>query len=763
MPPIKVLEMAVRVLLEDMISTGSKKAAAALKSLDEVVKKSNKDQKQSAEDLIKANQKVVSSYLAGQHAVQEEARQAQSEWRRQQFKGRSLLEISQTAVVASAAVMGLMTKAATDYIANAKVGTEVTYEWKAATRSLQESYARVGATIAQEALPTLQLAASVAGKVSTFVAAHPELVKAALSATGVVLAVSTLALIAAKGFRLYADLGYILATNAEVAAAAVYAAATKEFEGSVATYATVTAARIAADKIAVAQGGLKVVGEAVTGGAITGGAVAGASTTGGLSIVSAAIASAAGVAALAVSALAPPLAILAVELWYVNKHSIDLGASLKGLTTILVAGVGSAFGGLWNSIKNGTPLVDEVGNSFDDLMIKVGKFMGLVGAKKEAPVDKYYEFAAANLDAWKDYQKQLLETTTQYAKQRAQIEEQYEKQRTDIVAQYAKQRMEADDNYNLKTFRAYRDFQQNESEIERSYYEDRIKAARDNSQKLLEMEQDHQIEMRRDLEDHELTQRDLLESRNGLEMLREDERYEIERQRKEEDYLLEVERVNKAAAQKLRDNEREFALERAQRKAAFDQRMTDQWQDFQIERARSIAEEALRLKELKDTHDRQLITLQKTYEEQLATIETAFRDRLRLLDNAILGDYAAVQDAAATMTLNFRNWLARVAGTFVDNDNDRGGGNAAGGYVGFGQHNVGEEGYEFILSHRTTKLAEQRIGNRLTQANILGGSSRSYVDNRTIQFFGMTEADRAAIRRDQYAISLEVLQEAMAS
>ena len=37
----------------------------------------------------------------------------------------------------------------------------------------------------------------------------------------------------------------------------------------------------------------------------------------------------------------------------------------------------------------------------------------------------------------------------------------------------------------------------------------------------------------------------------------------------------------------------------------------------------------------------------------------------------------------------------------------------------------------------------------------------TYDDRRTLQFFGMTEADRANIRRDMYAVSKEVFAEAM--
>jgi hypothetical protein len=725
-----------------------------------------------------ARLKAHEARLKALKTEQAQMQRVQTEMRRIQFVGRGFVEISQTIAIASGAAMAVMVKAAADYIKNAKASTDTTRSWKIETSSLAQSYSRIGSTIATQALPYLQKAADLAEGMASFLEKHPRLAGGALTATGVVLAVSTLALIASKGFRIYADYQYIIATSNELKAAAAYQKATLEFDAGVASFAESVAAFVGATTVnkaaAAAWGGVVVsrVAKGLLSGPtqplLTGAAI------GSMPLLTGPVAT--GIPLLiaklgglgpVIGTILPPLGlllaalgILGFELNEVKKQNIDLGKTTKQLAVSGLAGLGGMFAAIFGAIKMGYPDMKKGQEVFEGLMVSLGRLFGVV----DKPVNfgaYVQDFATKNLEMWRSYQKEITDATTQYAKQRAQIEQDYEKQRTDIVRQYAEQRAQAEEDYNISLSRAYRDFQQGENQTERDYYEGRLKAARDYSQKLLEMEEDHQIEMRRMLEDHELTQQQLLESRDGMAMIREDQRYELERQRKEEDYAKEVARYSEETALRLRENEKQFAKERAQRLAAFQQRMADQATDYALQAQRAKEAQEERLAALRDEHDNKLAEIDASYKEQLKTLEKAFRERLIALDQAILGDLKTVQDGIQIEIDAFSDYIMRVANSVADALNGSAIKKAVGGYASYGKYILGEQGTEFILTSSTTKALEQSMGGRLTQGAVLSGGRGGYVDNRTFYFNDVTEETRAAIRRDMFKVAQNVFAEGM--
>lgn len=52
-----------------------------------------------------------------------------------------------------------------------------------------------------------------------------------------------------------------------------------------------------------------------------------------------------------------------------------------------------------------------------------------------------------------------------------------------------------------------------------------------------------------------------------------------------------------------------------------------------------------------------------------------------------------------------------------------GGYRASGGYAGFGNYRLGEQGYEFVLDHTTTKMWESALGGSLTQGALRSGTA----------------------------------------
>jgi len=751
-----------------------------------------------------AAQAAATQNLKDLKRMETQANRTQSEWRRLQFASRSMGEVFTIIGAAAGAVFLGGFALASKYVAGVKASTATVREWRVQLDRVKTSQDRVGAAFADAFLPLLQKAADLADTVVTFVESNPQIIRAALNSAGVILALSAIGIAATKGFKIYADIGYTLATAKQVAAgAAMEAAAAQQL---VAAQEMVVAANTMVTGIPA--------GAAGAAGIAAGGAGAIAGGAGALAVGTAAIAQ--GYRLNSAGRL-----ISSVSGRYVTAaQGMEANVGMEGLGGLGGGGVLGFlkslplyfFGAMKDTFSEaemaqmaenaktyhprqpGESMSDYLKKSwedtggwpgfFDKLMGKTRPYAGAVdvatgervsaygglstGAATTATMGYTDLFAKQNVQLYTDWQKQITDATTAYAKQRASVEKQYEKERTDTVTTYAKQRAEAEENYTLDVSRSWRDFIQSENESVQNYYNARLKAAKDYSEKLRRMEEDHQIEMRRDLEDHDLRQQSLLEARDGMAMIREDQAYELARQRKEEDFALEIGRISTETAAQLRENEARFAAERAQRRAAFLQQMADRAQDFKLQMARSKAEEAIRLKELEETHNEQVAEMAEAYREQLSTLEEAFRARLRLIDQAILGDYSAVQSTVVKMTSAFRAWLASAAASLTPTTVPPSRRRAGGGYVDFGQFTMGEQGREFVLNNRSTQLAERNIGGSLSQERILaamGGSSGRgggvYSDHRTIQFTGITEADRAAIRRDMYDVTQEVLVEAM--
>jgi hypothetical protein len=359
-------------------------------------------------------------------------------------------------------------------------------------------------------------------------------------------------------------------------------------------------------------------------------------------------------------------------------------------------------------------------------------------------------FAKTNVGLYVAWQDQVTATTEEYGKRRVEIEENYESQRVQVQQDYAQQSFRTQMAFQESTSRTIRDFITNESEVEADYYERRKKTAADFGEDALRAEQDHQREMRKLLEDHNDKVEGFAATRDALGYAREMRDYERKRRDAEEEYAIEQSRKNKDFATTLRDNEKQFARERAQRLAQFRQRIIDAQEDNATQAAYAAADHAATMAKMAQDHIDELAQLKTTYDDQIKMLETSFQARLRILDAAIFGDLAAVEATAAKNTAAFRAYIASAALSFgmaapaIKQPLNR---RAGGGYVGYGQYWLGENGSEFVLSNISTRLAETSLGGNLTQEKLIAalmGSGRGggYNDQRTMQFNGMTAADR---------------------
>jgi hypothetical protein len=153
-----------------------------------------------------------------------------------------------------------------------------------------------------------------------------------------------------------------------------------------------------------------------------------------------------------------------------------------------------------------------------------------------------------------------------------------------------------------------------------------------------------------------------------------------------------------------------FKVQREQRIAEFQQRMKDEAEDFARRRQLAQREHAQALTELQSQYNRERIQRREAFNQRMqdliAELQYEYKLKKEFTDAEIayiLGAINAVRSQVATTT----------------------GGRASGGYVSNGLYSVGERGYEYVLSHDTTRKLEDAFGGQLSQDKLLAALSGS--------------------------------------
>ena len=196
------------ILIKFLVDTAAKKGTAA--AIDELIKQ-------------------IDSFEKSIEGAKRSARELKN-------VSKEVAQASREAFLIGTAITGGIFAAANQYVKNAKEATAVTIAWKAAQDQLNESGTRIGAILAEEALPLLERAAVIADKVAGFVEQHPEIVSAALNTGLVVASLGAVGIAVSKGIRLYADVAYLVAVAKEAQGFAMFDAAVNKFLGGVSTF-----------------------------------------------------------------------------------------------------------------------------------------------------------------------------------------------------------------------------------------------------------------------------------------------------------------------------------------------------------------------------------------------------------------------------------------------------------------------------------------------------------------------------------------------
>lgn len=631
--------------------------------------------------------------------------------------------VSKLSLATGTALVGGILGFANKYVANAKVATAETIAWKAAQDDLNRSGERIGAVLAKEALPLLKQVTELTKGAASFVETHPEAIRAALETGKILIGLGAIGLLVSKGVKLVADAKYLLTIPVQLEAARLQdRAAEKQLE----------AALLRA----------KDLGVDIPGG--RGKAVGGAS-----SIL--ALAGAAGIGAVGEFKILQEGIALSVESGKRFQESlVRMGIISDDTAKKLDVSRDSLYdfaktipliGSLFSQVK------DEVNASLGGAGAKGGRSL-ISGTGGLASSDQF----DAVLKAYEQYKQDDLAAVQKHYSDRKKIMADALASEQRSNAQYAASVAKVNAQRSSAVAEATRDFTQANIQAEQDYQNSRAQIIRDSGQEIQQIEADLQEQLRKSRREHEERSADLTASRDALGLAKERDRFQDEQSEAKREAKQEIQQRRQDIAQRLADLAQSYEQERAQRFAEYEARL-----------AEIRAQAAAQLTELRIQHAAELREIQQNKIDRIKELDAAYIEErkrrynqliqnIRDLDASLLGEKNLKSKYQAAMLTDLDKFLASYKaglGSLAAAVP----GKADGGYTS-GLVRTGERGYEYVMTHNTTRAAEALIGGRLTQQSLMAalggaGNRQSVTWNDQRRFDGAyTNEIRRANRND---------------
>lgn len=591
-----------------------------------------------------------------------------------------------------AGIVGGIFATASKYVKDAKEATEVTKQWKAAQDSLERSGQKVGAVLAETALPLLKQVARIAAQAADFIDRNPQIAQAALNAGLIVAEIGAVGIAVSKGIKLYADALYLSTVPTQMAAARLQAeAANKQF----------IAAQMRARLAGVPEGA----GEVSKGTSLLGN-IPGAVKIGALVLASAAeiLALSYGLAKLVEVTTGVKLPLLV----FIDKIK-QLKDQLTGQTTGPTVGVsGSAsFGGGVASNKNRDELLKAYEDyKADDLKLVQDHYRDrqkIISDSQNAESSSNQKYLSGITKIQNDRANSLAQAAQNYANSEKQAETQYQTQRAQMVR---------------------------DGEIE-------IQNIRQQSQERLQkLERDHNNRMD-----------DFARARDALGLVKEQRAYNQAKADEKNSTALEIQQRRRDLAIRLSDQAKAYEQERAQRLAEYQARVEEinaqarqRMQELQDEHQAELRQIRLdRINKLKELDAAFVDERKRRTQQFIATI--------RDLDASLLGEQNLRKKYQDAMLKELDAFLASYKtkmGTLASAPTAK----ASGGYATYGTYLLGDKvgggkgKPEYVLNGDTTAALERAFGASITQDRIIqlaalmgrggGGNQIQYTDQRRI-------------------------------
>ncbi len=589
------------------------------------------------------------------------------------------------------------------YIEGSGKGSASAKEWQASMDKIQENTSRIGKVAISMVLPTLKEMARLTGQIADFVERHPEVIKVALAAGGIL-----------------TTLGTIISLVGQVKMMLLVAQHVKEVLGA---GAAAEGAAGAGGATAAAGGGLAAAaGPAL---AVAGGVVVGAG------IYDATIGkqqgqTAGSIFAQMASVFSKNVTTMTQGVEAGNKAFLDT-ARMYGL---IEDNAGKANQQLELTAADLNDLSEAQRQSLTGFTQVAAAFQNMTSKMLERVNASVATLDPKSAQAFDEYQRSLAEKEHTYGIERQRIVDETLRNVNAIELKYHQDLGTMSYSYNTSRIDILKQENVTLTGMEKNYYKQRAAALAQFGEQVQQAEAQHAVEMQRLSQDHQTRLRKLAESRDALGVEDENESYKRERDRKEEDFQRQVELMNRQAATMLATLE----------------------QGFQEQRKAQEQATAQQLKDLKSNYNKDVANRGKQYADELAAAQQAGRDKLGQLKNQHDAEIQQINDSWTIRRRDLGIWLdgereqfnnymkarqqdlqkwintavspgatgtspAPVVAPVGSQPNRR----ASGGYTFKPTATLlAEQGREFTLNNRATQQAERILGGSLTNEKLVG-------------------------------------------
>lgn len=662
---------------------------------------------------------TVAMKLAPQLEEQEKAaNKLQVAWWRTQRELRAAQFVMTAIAGAGTAIMAPILLAANNWATEMEkaqvVGDKTFDRWKAAQTVIKNAQLEVGRTAAQVLLPTLEKVAVLADKAAKFVEAHPDIIKAALTAGAALVTIGTIGTLLVQGVKLIVDIKFVAASVLNKAAADLM----------------IVAAKNNLEAAALMNLGWK-----------GGPTPVPLTPTGGLQALLAQLVKVLG-----------PIALLAGAAALGSRIGVSAGNTFGrqiygkeawGEDRTWGEGIAMA----WRTVRTAAAAQMELivlkqtqmgvisveqAHKMQSLILSI---TGLGPAAKNAANDltsaaKVIETAQKDLEGAKILAKldsDLLKMAKKYANDRVKIErdmvndlekadQDLVKSLADIALSLSRRLAEMAEDFDRNNQKYIEDEAAKEAELLAKSQEDILKMRRDHQKALERLEQEHNNNVI-----------DLAMKNDALGLVMEERRY-----------LQEKANLNEDFKDQVAEKRRETAIQLAEMRAAFAREQAQRLRDYQFQVEREKEQAAQRAADAQAEHDAEIEQIKANEKEKLAELQANYEEerKQRILaayeDIIALGGalqtesefkrtyYAYMLQDAEAFVIAYRAALAKIGeGTTtppVPPPNLVPGGQM-GGYASDSLWRLHKG--EFIMNPGTTRAAEQLVGQNLTQQNLL--------------------------------------------
>jgi len=752
------------------VTDETKKAAIAAGILHEEVDKIAPgyiDAKKAAEAVNEQNKTM----LLQARNLKAQVREANAELRIMRDNARDIDLLAKPLALGGALLVGGIFAAASKYVKDSKEATATTIAWKAAEDDAAKSGQKIGAVLAQEALPVLKEGTQLLSKFAGFLEANPEVADFALKAGLVALTLGTIGKAVSSGIRLVADIRQDAVAELQLEAARLQLVASDNQIKAAGIQAEVSGA--GAGKTLARGGAASLAIPAL----VVGGSVA------------------------ALTALDKGIESIQKALVSVNPHLSGFSGSMHLLEQILLPGPAAAA----KFIENFHKIPDELNFISEKIKQFTGLDLGKIGGTAPAAAAP-----VALLGGSQETQDKLVEAYAKYKEEDLALVNKHYADRQDIISNALSDEKAADatlaNAISGATSKAFDEIakltaEENKADLraEQDYLDNRAQEVAKGQADIVKIEEDSQDRLKKLRQAFEDTQANAINKRDALALVDARKKYNEDRQNEIDNTNKEIRRRNQDIALRLKELDYQFAKERQRREEDYAERVAQ----VQAQEAETIkqaqATHAAEIKRIQEQEQDKLKKLDESFNEERAHRRSAFIAQINDLDKYLLGNKQALDASYAANLASLNAWIANVRQSFGTLTGQAGstlsgystggglatpptstGGTGAtlsgltgavssawqnflsaigihdeGGYMTKGIARVAWNGQpEFAFSGASTRAAEQIVSGKLTQQNALAAMQRGMSGgNVTVNYTGrfdgeVTNSMRRIVKKD---------------